>query len=117
MLNYILNTFLWTFFFYGLFHFLFSLFSSIRHFKNTNQGIYLFIAVKNQEDEIEGFVRSLLYQFFLHPEKYNQIYLVDLNSTDQTSDILKKISKDYLSVQCTNLSNCQKILDTISEKK
>ena len=59
-------------------------------------GIYLIIAVKNQEEKIEGFLRSSLFKLLYGREDYlKNIIVADLDSTDNTKEIAKKLSKDY----------------------
>ncbi len=118
MLNFILNTLFWTFSIYGFFHFAFSIIRTYFHFNISNKGIYLFIAVKNQESKIEGFLRSLLFRYLYGEEEdIDNIFVIDLNSTDKTADILDMLSQDYDCIQSTDVKNCKKILDSIAESK
>ena len=118
MLNFIFNTLFWTFSIYGFTHFVFSIIHSYFHYKISNNGIYLFIAVKNQENKIEGFLRSLLFRFLYgEEENIDNIFVIDLNSTDKTADILDLLSQDYDCIQSTDIKSCKKILDSISESK
>ena len=117
MINFLLNVILWTLAIYGLIEIIKTLIHTYYHQKISSNGIYLFIAVKNQENKIEGFIRSFLFKFIYGKEEnINNIFVVDLNSTDETSDILDMLANDYDCIKCTNLKNCKKILDSISSK-
>lgn len=117
MSNFIFNTLLWTLALYGLFDIAKLLLHTYCKPKISSDGIYLFIAVKNQENKIEGFLRSFLFKFIYGKEEnINNIFVVDLNSTDETSEILDILANDYDCVKFTNLKNCKEMLDSISSK-
>ena len=118
MTVFLINTILWTFALYGFFHFAFSIFRTYYQCKISSKGIYMFIAVKNQENKIEGFLRSILFRLLYgEEENINNVFVVDLNSTDKTADILDMLSSDYECIQFTDIKHCKKILDSISESK
>lgn len=118
MANFIFNVLLWTFALYGVFEIFKTLIHTYYHPKITSNGIYLFIAVKNEENKIEGFLRSILFRIIYGKEEnIENIFVLDLNSTDKTSDILNMISRDYDCIKYTDLNNCKEILDNISESK
>lgn len=111
------NVVLWTLAIYGLIEIIKSLLHSFLHHKISSNGIYIFIAVKNQENKIEGFLRSILFKFIYSKEEdIDDIYVVDLNSTDKTADILDMLANDYNCVHFTNLTHCKEMLDFISNK-
>ena len=77
-------------------------------------GIYIIIAVKNQEEKIEGFLRSVLFKILYgKEEEVKDIIVTDLNSTDRTKEILNKLSTDYEYVKNTNWKECKEIIDNI----
>lgn len=116
--NFIFNVILWTFALYGFFEVIKSLIHTYYHPKTSSNGIYLFIAVKNQENKIEGFLRSMLFRLLYGKEEnIDNIFVVDLNSTDRTADILDMIANDYDCIKYTDLKNCKDILDTMSRKE
>ena len=118
MANFILTTIFWTFALYGFFHFAFSIFRTYYQCKISTKGIYLFIAVKNQENKIEGFLRSILFRLLYGDEDdLDNVFVVDLNSTDKTAQILDMLSSDYNCIQFTDVKHCKKILDSIAESK
>ena len=78
-------------------------------------GIYVIIAVKNQEEKIEGFLRSTLFKIFYGKEEtIKNIIVADLNSTDKTKEIVDKISEDYECIKTTKWKECKEIIDNPS---
>ena len=72
----------------------------------------------NQEERIEGFLRSSLFKILYGKEEYiKDIIVADLNSTDKTKDIVDKMSLDYECVKITNWRECKEIIDNIDETK
>ena len=69
MANFIFNVVLWTLALYGFFEIAKTLIRTYYKPKNLSSGIYLFIAVKNQENKIEGFLRSMLFRLFMEKRK------------------------------------------------
>lgn len=115
--NFISNVVLWTFALYGFFEVLKSLIRTYYKPKVSSGGIYLFIAVKNQENKIEGFLRTMLFRFIYGKEEnIDNIFVVDLNSTDKTADILNILANDYDCIKYTDLKNCKEILDSMAKK-
>ena len=79
-------------------------------------GIYIIIAVKNQEERIEGFLRSSLFKLLYGKEEYvKDIIVADLDSKDKTKEILNKMSLDYECVRVTNWRECKDIIDNIND--
>ena len=118
MINFVFSTLLWSFALYGLFHFFIILFRTYYKLNISSDGIYVFIAVKNQEDKIEGFLKTLLFRILYGKhEDINNIFVVDLNSNDKTSDILNMLSSDYAYINFTSIEKCIDILNKAQEKK
>ena len=69
MTNFILNLILWTLALYGLFEIIKDVIYIFTYTNLRADGIYLIVAVKNQEDKIEGFLRSILHNASRHPER------------------------------------------------
>ena len=55
MLNFIINTIFWTFTLYGIFEFIKNIIYLTTYTNMKANGTYVIIAVKNQEEKIEGF--------------------------------------------------------------
>ena len=103
MLNYILNCLLWILALYGLIEIIKNIIY-IHNCTNINtNGIHLIVAVKNQENKIEGFLRNLNFRILYGKEdSIEDIIVLDLSSTDKTKSIIEKISKDYSNIVSLN---------------
>ena len=87
MLEFILSTIFWTLAFYGLFELVKNIIYICTYTKLKSDGIYVIIAVKNQEDKIEGFLRSILFKILYgREEELKNVIVADL-------EFLKTIQK------------------------
>lgn len=117
MLDFILNGILWTLALYGLIEIIKTIVYIFTYTNLKSDGIYIVIAVKNQENKIEGFMRSVLFRLLYGKEdSVKDIIVSDLNSTDGTLEILNKLSKDYDLIKVTNWRECKEIIDNIDIK-
>ena len=115
-MEFLLNTIFWTLAIYGLFEIIKNIIYINTYTKFKSDGIYLIIAVKNQEDRIEGFLRSTLFKILYGKEEYlKNIIVADLKSTDNTKEIVKKLSKEYDCLKITNWKECKEIIDNVDE--
>lgn len=91
----------------------------VYYFTTTNikeNGTYMIIAVKNQENNIECFIRNLLFRILYGKEEsIKNIIITDLDSQDATMEILKKLEKDYDCISVKEWKECKQILDKIDE--
>ncbi len=118
MENFIINSILWTFALYGLFELIKQIIYMCTYTNMKADGIYIIIAVKNQEERIEGFLRSSLFKLLYGKEEYiKDIIVADLGSTDKTREIVDKMSVDYECVKVTNWKECKDIIDNVDEVK
>mgnify|MGYP003370283123 FL=1 len=116
MENFIINSILWTLALYGLFELVKQIIYIFTYTKMRADGIYIIIAVKNQEETIEGFLRSSLFKLLYGKEEYiKDIIVTDLGSTDKTKEIVDKMSLDYECVRIANWKECKDIIDNIEE--
>ena len=77
-------------------------------------GIYVIVAVKNQEDKIEGFLRTMLFKILYGREEYfKNVIIADLESTDNTREIVKTLSKDYDVLKVTSWKECKEVMDNV----
>ena len=112
--NFIINSVLWTFALYGLFELIKQIIYMCTYTNLKEDGIYVIIAAKNQEEKIEGFLRSIMFKILYgKEEEVKDIIVTDLNSTDRTKEILNKLSTDYEYVKNTNWKECKEIIDNI----
>lgn len=117
MLEFITNTIFWTLAIYGLFEIIKNIIYISTYTKFKSDGIYVIIAVKNQEKKIEGFLRSILFKILYGREEYlKNIIVADLNSSDNTKDIVRKLSKDYDILKVTSWKDCKEIMDNVDEQ-
>ena len=116
MENFVLNAILWTFALYGLFELIKQIIYICTYTNMKADGIYIIIAVKNQEERIEGFLRSSLFKLLYGKEEcVKDIIVADLDSKDKTKEILNKMSLDYECVRVTNWRECKDIIDNIND--
>ena len=114
MIEFIINTIFWTLALYGLFEIIKNIIYINTYTKFKADGIYLIIAVKNQEDKIEGFLRSTLFKILYGKEEYlKNIMVVDLKSEDKTKEIVKKLSKEYENLKILNWNECKELMENI----
>lgn len=116
MLEFIINTIFWTLAFYGLFEIVKNIVYISTYTKFRSDGMYVIIAVKNQEEKIEGFLRSILFKILYGREEYlKNIIVADLQSTDSTKEIAKKISEEYECLKVLSWKECKEIIDNVDE--
>ena len=76
----------------------------------------MIIAAKNQENKIEGFLRTILFRIMYGKEEcVKDVIVTDLNSSDDTMKILEKLSKDYDGIKVVNWKECKEVIDNIKE--
>lgn len=116
MLQFVLNTIFWTLAIYGLFEIVKNLIYLSTYTKLKADGIYIIIAVKNQENRIEGFLRSIIFKILYgREESLKNIIVADLDSSDNTKEIAKKLSKDYEILKVTSWKDCKEIIDNVEQ--
>ena len=116
MENFIINSILWVLALYGLFELIRQIIYMITYTNMKADGIYIIIAVKNQEERVEGFLRSVLFKILYGKEEnIKDIIVTDLNSTDKTKEIVNKMSTDYECVKIINWKECKQLIDNIDE--
>lgn len=116
MKEFILNTIFWTLALYGLFEIIKNVIYISTYTKFKSDGIYLIIAVKNQEEKIEFFLRSSLFKILYGKEDYlKNIIVADLKSTDKTREIAKRLSKEYECLKVVSWKECRDVIDNVNE--
>jgi len=112
--DFIFNTILWTLALYGLFEIIKTIINIYTYTNLKSDGIYVIIAVKNQESKIEGFLRSFLFRVIYGKEDaINNIIVTDLDSKDETINILNRLEKDYECIKVTNWRECKEVIESI----
>lgn len=116
MCDFILNCILWTFAIYGLLEVIKNIIYICSYTKLKADGIYLIVAVKNQENVIEGFLRSFLFRLIYGKEDMiKEVMVADLDSNDHTFDILKKMEKDEVMMRVTSWKECKEMIENVQE--
>ena len=116
MIDFILHVIFWTLALYGLFELIKNIIYLYTYTNLKSEGIYIIVAVKNQEDKIEGFMRSFLFKILYGKEdSLKNIIVTDLRSTDNTKEILKRLSDDYEILKVANWKECKEIMDNIDQ--
>ena len=114
MENFIFNTMLWTLALYGLFEVIKTVINIYTYTNLKSDGIYMIIAVKNQENRIEGFLRSLFFRVIYGKEEFiKDIIITDLDSKDETPIILDKLHKEYSELKIANWKECKDVIESI----
>ena len=114
MFEFIFNTILWTFALYGLFEIIKNIINIYTYTSLKSDGIYIIIAVKNQENKIEGFMRNFLFRILYgNEEKIKNVIITDLNSNDNTQKIIEKIQKENSILKIANWKDCKEVMDSI----
>ena len=112
--DFILNTILWTLALYGLFEIIKTIINIYTYTNLKSDGIYVIIAVKNQEQKIEGFMRSFIFRVIYGKEDLiKNIIVTDLDSKDETINILNRLEKDYECIKVTNWRECKEVIESI----
>ena len=116
MVEFIFHTIFWTLALYGLFEIIKNIIYIYTCTNLKSNGIYIVIAVKNQEDKIEGFLRSIIFKILYGKEEYlKNIIVADLHSEYKTKEIVKKLSDDYDVIKVTSWRECKEVIDNIDE--
>lgn len=114
MLDFIINCILWTLALYGLLDIIKIIKNTFENKRIESNGIFVIVAVKNQEHQIEGFLRSVIFRILYGKEDYlKKIIVTDLNSIDNTKEILEKLSSDYDEIKVIDWEDCKKQLDNL----
>ena len=114
MIQFVMNTIFWTLALYGLIEIIKNIIYVSTYTGFKSDGIYLIIAVKNQEEKIEGFLRSIIFKILYGKEDYlKNVIVADLKSTDKTKEIAKRLSKEYEELAVLNWKECKDIIDSI----
>lgn len=100
MVDFLVNCIVWVCAIYGIIEII----KNFLYIKSCNSinpdGIHMIVAVKNQEDKIEGFLRSLNFRLLYGKEdNIEDIIVLDLNSNDNTKNIVDNFTHDCPNVK------------------
>ena len=114
MLDFFVNVVFFTLAIYGFIEIVKSVYHICTYTRLKSDGIYLIVATKNQENQIEGFLRNFLFRVIYGKEDaIKQIMVADLGSSDQTKKIVDKIEKDCKQIKSVNWKECKEIIESI----
>ena len=121
MWDFLLNAIIWTLALYGLVEIIKTVIYISSYTNLKSDGLYVVIAVKNQEKRIEGFMRSILFRILYGKEEYiKNIIVADLDSKDNTLEILKKVESlkkvnKNNEIKISDWKSCKEIIESIKE--
>lgn len=116
MENFILTSIIWTLALYGLFEIIKNIIYICSVTRLKSDGIYMVIAVKNQANKIEGFIRSILFRFLYGKENdIKNIIVADLDSQDETKQILNRMQKEYDILKVIDWKDCKEMIENVKE--
>ena len=116
MADFIGNAILWTLALYGLFEIIKTIIYVTTYTNTKLDGIYIIIAVKNQENKIEGMLRTMLFRILYGKEEYiKNIIITDLDSSDNTVEILNKLKDEYDCITVSDWRECKEVIDGIDK--
>ncbi|MBR6504796.1 MAG: hypothetical protein IKT41_03695 [Clostridia bacterium] len=79
-----------------------------------SNGVYMILALKNQEEKAEGIIRSFLFRYIYGKDDIlENIIIADLDSVDNTKEVLKKLKTDYEQIEICDWEECKEIIDKI----
>ena len=108
---------IWTLALYGLFEIIKNIVYICTYTNLNTKGVYLLIAVKNQEETIECFLRNMLFRMIYGKEEVQHIIVVDLNSKDNTRKIVENLEKEYEQIKLMNWKECKELIENIKENQ
>jgi len=114
-MNIVISIIIWTLAFYGLFEIIKNIIYIYTYTNFRSKGIYLIVAVKNQEDTIECFFRNFLFRIIYGKEELENVLVVDLNSEDSTKKIIEKLEKEYEQINLLSWKECKELIENIKE--
>lgn len=118
MFDFVFYAIIWVLSLYGLIEIIRTIYYICTYEKLDGEGLALIVATKNQEKQIECFCRSLLFRYLAGKKDYlNKIIVADLNSEDNTKEIVKKLEQDYECIELKDWQTCKKELDKIYVKE
>lgn len=117
MIDFLVNCIIWVCALYGLIEIIKNILYIHSCNKISSDSLHIIIAMKNQEDKIEGFLRSLNFRILYGKEEcIENIILLDLNSVDNTKKIIEKFSSEYNNFKILNWKEFEELFSPEIEK-
>ena len=95
MLDFALTSILWILALYGLIEIIKTIIHIHKCPKISFNGTSFVMTVRNQENNIEYFLKLFIYKILYYNLNIPEIIIVDLDSTDNTIKVLKEFAKDF----------------------
>ena len=106
MQDFIINAVIWILALYGLIEIIKNIIYIYTYTNFNSDGIYVIIATKNQEEKVEGFLRTTIFKIHGKEEIPKNIIITDLDSRDNTLKIINNLQKeDVLAFKLSPLEN------------
>lgn len=114
MTEFIVTSIIWILAIYGLIEILKVIVRATFKINFKTDGIYIIIATKNQEEKVEGVLRSFLFRILYGKEEYiSKIIVADLDSTDNTLQILEKFQQNHPEINVCDWKTCKEIIEKV----
>ncbi len=110
MLDFILTSILWILALYGLFEILKTIVHVHKYPRSSFTDTSFVITVHNQENSIEYFLRLFIYKMLYYNLSIPEIIIVDLDSTDNTLNILRTFANDFYFISVLTLEEYKNLL-------
>ena len=118
MFDFVSNAIIWILALYGLIEIIKTIYYLCTCTNLKTDGIYFIVAVKNQEEKIEGFLRSVLFRIIYGKDEYiKNVIVTDLGSNDKTKEIIKKLEEDYNCISIMDWKTCNDLIENIKNKE
>lgn len=115
MADFIFTSILWILALYGLFEIIKTIVHIHRYPKISFNGTSFVITVHNQEDNVEYFLRLFIYKMLYYNLSIPEIVIVDLDSTDNTLNILRAFSRDFYFIKVLTFDEYKSILSATNQ--
>lgn len=106
MLEVIVYGFIWCFAIYGILVMIQEI-TRKGTYKKIEENVKLIMTVRNVEDGIENYVKEIS----MGRNFYNNLVVIDLNSTDETLSILKELEKENINLKILDEKEGKKYLE------
>lgn len=109
MLETVIYVIVWCFFVYGILCLIQDIYRNSTY-KKIEENVKLIMIVKNVENGIENYVRELS----LGRNFFNNLVVIDLESCDDTLEILRELEKENINMKILNKEDGKKYLENIN---
>ena len=108
MFRFILEILLWSLCIYGILSLIKDIFEASTYNK-ISENVRLILTVKDVEDGIENYIRELNFG----KNFYNNLAIIDLDSTDRTKEILQELQRDCMNIKILEKNERKEYIDKL----